>query len=166
MSLYPRVQESIGIQRNLSDPSRTFVSSPGEPGLIATYFEWLADKSGEISEKVPPFKQLIVLSEWLAKRGRKIKVIFGMAGASVAVLFIYGDHDAGSRSAGFVGWLKGLFGVHVSWVLLLTGFAAGSFALSFAGGLIEFGIRWLLLFVVWGMYAIAALFLDWPIPFV
>ena len=179
MSPYPRVQDILQRQEALSKPppirSRPRSSEgPREPGLVALYLEWLGQKAEWIANNVPPFRQLIALSAWLGKRGWKVKALLGCVGALLAASFIYGTHEPGSIAAGCATWLRGLLGVHVSWVSALTGFVAGFSALWFTGGLIEFTIRLCLgvflfaltLLVIWGVYALAAVFFGWPIPFI
>jgi hypothetical protein len=178
LSPYSRVQDSIRVQNALSNPStsvgRPYSGGSSEPDIIAEYFEWVRDKAGWLAETVPPFKQLMKLSAWLQKSAWKVRAIFGVIGIVVATRYTIGPFDPGTFAAGFGHWLERTLGDHRMWMAPLAGFLAGAFSLPLIGGLLEGIIRIgfglilfsLTLFAIWCLYALAALFFDWPIPFV
>jgi len=179
LSPYSRVQDSIQLQKSLSNSGPAvgpFSRDGGSSGsnIIADYFEWVRDKAGWLAERVPPFKQLMKLSGWLQKSAWKVRAIFGVVGILVATRYTIGPFDPGTFAAGFGHWLERTLGDHRMWVAPLAGFLAGAYTLPCIGGLLEGIIRIgfglilfaLTLFAIWCLYALAALFFDWPIPFV
>lgn len=175
-SPYPCVQDIIHLEKN-STPSTGGVArrtTPGESeeGLVASFLRLLGEKSEAISEKWFPFKQLVHLADRIVAFNKITRVPIAVFGVVSGLAFVSGPHGLAALSPPVGSWLAENLDWHRFWIAAALGALAGWNLIAVLGGALNATVRLIAFMVVlaatlgvlFAAYALAAAFLDWPIP--